>query len=132
MDAQQMLRGELDGRQRVFHFVGDLASHLRPRLELLGAFEIGTLTFQIRRHLGKAREQRSDLVLRRGFQRNVEISLGNAMRRIGERVDGLRDPTGEGVSERRRGEGETKRGEKQRLIHRRDAEIDFRVLARQR
>ena len=94
-DPAQVLRRELDRRERVLHLVRHLARHLRPGGQAVAALEVAALAVEVAGHLVEGLDERrcssSRLV---GGHARRQVALGDAPGGRRERADRARDAAG--------------------------------------
>ena len=100
--AAEVLGRQLDRRQRVLDLVRDLARHLGPRLEAMGALELRALRLELRGHAVERVDEAPQLVGGLDRDLRVEVAARDPPRRARQAPDGIRDALGHVEAHRRR------------------------------
>ena len=95
VNAQEMLGGQLNRRERILDLMGDLPRHLGPRLEPVRALELDALGLELASHAVERVHQAAQLVDRSHGNAGVEIAAGDALRRSGQPPDRVGNAFGE-------------------------------------
>ena len=99
MHPAQMLRVELNGRERILDVVCDLPGHVGPRRKPVGAFELDALTLQVGRHTVERFDQPPKLVRRCGDNPRIEIPARNASGGLHQLIDRVGDSLGHPIAD---------------------------------
>ena len=111
VNAQEMLCGQLNRRERILDLMGDLPRHLGPRLEPVRALELDALGLELASHAVERVHQAAQLVDRSHGNAGVEIAAGDALRRSGQAPDRVGNALGERQADGGAEEDEAENGE---------------------